>query len=190
MSSARASTLFGELIARALAGAWRDSPPPINISANELEKIAPLLLGSGAAALIWAKLRQSDLKDIPVALEFQQAYRLHSVQAAIHHSEIQDVIKLFDSAGVEPLLVKGWTVARFYPEMGLRPYGDIDLCLRPEQYEIAAAIMTTPEGEKYNVDLHKGFEKLDARNLDRLFARSEILRIGDANVRVLKLEDQ
>ncbi|HKP86122.1 MAG TPA: nucleotidyltransferase family protein [Blastocatellia bacterium] len=190
MSSARASTLFGELIARALAGAWRASPPPIDISTDELEKVAPLLFGSGAAALTWAKLRRSDLNDTPLALEFQQAYRLHSVQAAVHDSEIREVIKMLGAAGLEPLLVKGWAVARFYPEMGLRPYGDIDLCVRPEQYEAAAAIMSTPEGEKYNVDLHRGFEKLDEQSLDELFARSETLRLGDANVRVLKLEDQ
>jgi hypothetical protein len=190
MSQPRASTLFGELIARALAGAWRNPPPPLGISEDELEKVAPLLLGSGAAGLVWAKLRLSDLKDSPVALEFQQAYRLHSIQAAIHASEIQEVIKMFAAAGIEPLLVKGWAVARFYPEMGLRPYGDIDLCFRPQEYESAAAIMSTPEGEKYNVDLHRGVEKLDDESLDKLFARAQEIRVGETDVRALKLEDQ
>jgi Uncharacterised nucleotidyltransferase len=190
MPQACASTLFGELIARALAGAWRSSPPPLDISTEELEKIASLLLGSGAAALIWAKLRLSDAKGTPAALEFQQAYLLHSLQAAIHNSDVQEVIKLLDSAGVEPLLVKGWAVARLYPEMGLRPYGDIDLCLKPEQYEAATAVMSTPEGEKYNVDMHKGLEKLDDQSLDKLFARSQTIRLGEVYVRMPRLEDQ
>jgi Uncharacterised nucleotidyltransferase len=190
MSHARASTLTGELIARALAGAWRNAPPPLNISTAELEKIAPLLIGSGAASLMWAKLRLSELKDTPVALEFQQAYRLHSIQAAIHESEIPIVLKMLRSAEVEPLLVKGWAVARFYTEKGMRPYGDIDLCVRPEHYRAAEAMASSPEGEKYNVDLHEGLEKLDDQSLDDLFARSETLRLGDVDVRVLRLEDQ
>jgi len=74
--------------------------------------------------------------------------------------------------------------------MGLRPYGDIDLCFRPEHYEAAAAVMSTPEGEKYNVDMHKGFEKLDDQSLDKLFARSQTIRLGDVDVRILRLEDQ
>lgn len=99
-------------------------------------------------------------------------------------------MKLYGAAGGDPLLVKGWTVARFYPETGLRPYGDIDLCFRPEHYDKAEAIRNSGEGTKYNVDLHKGFEKLDYQSLDALFERSEILRLGDVDVRVLKLEDQ
>ncbi|MGA9772816.1 MAG: nucleotidyltransferase family protein [Blastocatellia bacterium] len=180
----------GSLIAMVLNGSWRRSHPPLEISAEELDKIAPLLLGSGAAALGWWRIRNSHLHQTPAALQFQQAYRLHAVQAAIHESEIQAVMKLYNSTGIEPLLVKGWSVARFYPEMGLRPYGDIDLCFRPKHYDRAEATRNSPEGIKYNVDLHKGFEKLDDQSVDELFARSEILRLGDVEVRVLRLEDQ
>ena len=180
----------GSLVATVLNNSWRRTHPPLEISAEELDQVAPLLLGSGAAALGWWRVRNSPLQQTPAALQLQQAYRLHSVQAAIHESEIPTTLKLYASAGVDPLLVKGWTVARFYPEMGLRPYGDIDLCFRPEHYDRAAAIRSSPEGAKYNVDVHKGFEELDDQSLDELFARSEILRLGDVDVRVLRLEDQ
>ena len=33
----------GALIARLLAGAWRLSPPPLDLTADELTRIAPLL---------------------------------------------------------------------------------------------------------------------------------------------------
>ena len=180
----------GSLIATVLNGSWRRSHSPLEVSAEELDQIAPLLLGSGAAALAWWRIRNSPLQQTPAALQFQQAYRLHAVQAAIHESEIQTVMKLYGSEGLEPLLVKGWTVARFYPEMWLRPYGDLDLCFRPEHYDRAEAIRQSPEGAQYNVDVHKGIEKLDDQNLDALFERSEILKLEDVDVRVLKLEDQ
>jgi hypothetical protein len=190
MLRARASTQTGEQMARALARAWRHGLSPLDLSAAELELIAPLLLGSGAASLIWAKLRLSAWPDQRVMREFQQAYRLHTVQAALHEVEIQEVITLFRAAGIEPMLIKGWTVARFYPEPGLRPYGDIDLCIRPEQYQAAVTLMRGPTGQSYNVDLHRGFEQVDDQPFDRLFARAELLPIGEVEVRALSQADQ
>lgn len=181
---------LGELIARVLRGAWRPIPPNLEISEDELNKVTPLLLASGAAALGWWRVRNSELRDTPAARELEQAYLLHTLQSAIHESEIRDWMKLAHDAGIEPVLVKGWAVARLYPEKGLRPYGDLDLCFRPEHFDAAAAIVGSPEGKKYNVDLHRGFEKLDDQCLDDLFARSQTRRLGDVDVRVLKLEDQ
>ena len=131
----------GRLVARVLAGAWCQSPPPVELSAGELAAIGPLLLGSGAGALAWWRIRGSALGTTPAALELREAYRLHSLEAALHERSIKTIVALLRSAGVEPVLVKGWAVARLYPEAGLRPYGDIDLCVRPEQYRQAAALL-------------------------------------------------
>jgi hypothetical protein len=181
---------LGKLVASALKGAWRRYPPPLDISAEELEMVAPLLLGSGAGALGWWKARQSDWKQTPAALQLQEAYRLHSLQSALHESKIKEVLTLFRSAGLAPVLVKGWSVARLYPEMGLRPYGDIDLCFRPEQFSTAEAALKRSTGKLYEVDLHEGFAKLDRMPLEELLARSKILMLGELEVQVLGLEDQ
>lgn len=190
MSEPAAKKKLGELVASVLTGAWRRSPPPLDISAEELETVAPLLLGSGAASLGWWRIRQTDLKRTPAALQLQEAYRLHSLQSALHEAQIREVITLLRSAGVAPVLVKGWAVARLYPEMGLRPYGDIDLCLRPDEFSTAEATLKGPAGKRYDVDLHEGFAKLDALSLDELLARSRTVSLGGVEVRVLGLEDQ
>jgi len=182
--------LPGALVAAVLAGAWRCPPPPPEITAQELKAIAPLLLESGAAALGWWRLRHSDLRASPAAVQLQQAYRLHTLQAGLHERDIQEVLPLLYSAGIEPLLVKGWAIARLYPEPGLRPYGDIDLCVRPEQYRAAQGVLKGPEGRKYYVDLHRGSEKLDGCGFDELFARSRAVRLGSVEVRVLAPEDE
>jgi hypothetical protein len=108
----------------------------------------------------------------------------------IHRTEIEEVISHLNASGIEPVLVKGWAVARLYPEEGLRPYGDIDLCLIPEQYELAADLLKSLEASKQMVDLHNGFSKLDAVRAPDLLARSERVRIGGAQFRVLGCEDQ
>ena len=90
---------------------------------------------------------------------------------------------------MEPLLVKGWAVARLYPERGLRPYGDIDLCVRPEQYAVAVTALAAPAAEPMVVDLHKGLPQLHRPSLDEVYERSRLARLGDVDVRILGPED-
>ncbi|MFY9609931.1 MAG: nucleotidyltransferase family protein [Blastocatellia bacterium] len=181
---------MGELVARVLRGAWRSDPPELDILEDELDQVAPLLLASGAAALGWWRVRHSNLRDTPAALELQQAYRLHSLQSALHESEIKYLLTRAREAGAEPVLVKGWAVAMLYPEMGLRPYGDIDLCFERESYPKAAAALEGLDRTKYQVDLHEGFSKLDDLSAAELLARSQTIQIGGEEVRVLGSEDQ
>ena len=185
--SEREST--GELIAEMLSGAWRGDPPPLNISADNLERIGPLLLKSGAAALCWRRLRGSDGAASPIFTELQQVYRLQILQARIDQLKIEQVFELLRCAGIEPILVKGWAIARCYPEKGLRPYGDIDLCVREEQFASAQATLNSPDGRRFSVDLHKGLAKLGGGSMDKLYARSQVLRLGDTDVRVPAEED-
>jgi len=123
-ATAKARLRRGELVAAALAGAGAFHRPPC--SPAELAEVTPLLLGTGGGSLGWWRVRSSGCRTSPQALELQPAYRLETLQAARHEREIQQTITLLRSSGLEPLLVKGWAVARLYPEPGLSPYGDID----------------------------------------------------------------
>ena len=178
----------GKLVAAALNGAWRRTQPPPNLSPAELAEITPLLLGSGAAALGWWRVRHSKLQSCPAALQLKQGYRLHILQTAIHESQIQKAFAVLRSTGVEPLLAKGWAVAQLYPEQGLRPYGDIDLYVRPEQHRAARIALSTsvPRGP---VDLHRGFHELDDRSFEELCGRSRQGNLGGVEVRMLGPED-
>lgn len=190
MTENGATRSLGGVVAKVLAGSWRAIPPHPDVSAQELKLLTPLLLKSGAASLAWRRIRNSPLNECEAALELRSAYQLHSLQAAIHKTEIEEVILLLNSAGVEPVLVKGWTVARLYPEEGLRPYGDIDLCFGPDQLQKAMEVLNRPEARKYSVDVHEGFGKLDELSEDELMSRSEPARLGAAKFRLLGPEDQ
>lgn len=185
----RSRALRGGLVAQLLAGAWRGSPPQPPNSARELEEIATLLLKSGAGSLAWYMVRDSDLRSAPVADQFHQIYRLHTLEAALHLRALKEVIPFLRGFGVEPLLVKGWEIARRYPELGMRPYCDIDLCVLPDDYASADAALNSPEGRGCNVDLHVGFGKFYDRRTDEVFSRSQLVKLGDLDVRVLGAED-
>lgn len=80
-------------------------------------------------------------------------------------------------------------MARLSRAPGLRPAGDIDLCVRPEQYEKAQRVIQKTEARRSHIDLHKGFAKLDLEKIDCLFARSQLVKVDETEVRVLGAED-
>jgi hypothetical protein len=176
-------------VAQLLAKAWRCSPPRLAHSAEELAEIAPLLLKSGGGALAWCRVRNSEMRASAVGIQLQQAYRFHSLQEALQQHRLKQIMRLFRSSGVEPVLVKGWAIARLYREAGLRPYGDLDLCVLPDQYEAARETLKDPESQACNVDLHLGFGKFYDRQPDDIYARSRLIKLGDVDVRVLSAED-
>ena len=173
--TAEEKTRRGRLLAELLAGSWRCTPPAA--SEQELAEIANLLTTCGAGGLAWCRVRGSDLNSGPIAELFQAQYRFQSLKAALHERSLKKVIPLLRSAGVEPLLVKGWAIARLYPEPGMRPYIDLDLCVRPDDYAHASEVL---RGDDCNVDLHNGFGKFYDRRTDEIFARSSLVNLDGA----------
>lgn len=178
----------GRLVAATLAGAWRASPPP-TISADELASIAPMLLQSGSAPLAWWRLRHSDDDVAEVATELRNAYYWHSVEARLRERDIVVAVATLRAAGIEPILAKGWAVARLYPGPALRPYGDVDLCIRPDERAAAEAALAASPETGTPVDLHPKIVDMPDRSFDGLYERSCAVKLGDADVRILGLED-
>jgi hypothetical protein len=172
-----------------LAGSWRQALPALEITAEELVTVIPALLQTGAGALGWRRVQASHQHNSAGASELLQAYRIHAVQAVLHELQIKEAVQLLRSNGVEPILVKGWSIARLYVEPGLRPYGDIDLCVNPDQYLIAKRLTTDLAARDIRVDLHKGFVRFGNQSWDELHSRSHCVEIEGVEVRTLGPED-
>ena len=188
-SEAQSPVVRGRRVAQLLAGSWQQSPPACAVSPRELDELTPLLLSVGAGGLAWCRVRQEAARRTPAAQQLQQAYRFQALAAALHAHHLKAVIPRLRSAGIEPVLVKGWAMSRLYPEPGLRPFSDLDLCVLPEQYEKAGAALADSESQAGNVDLHLGFGNFDRRQTDEMFARSHLVRLDDLEIRVLSDED-
>lgn len=180
---------IARIIARILAGSWRVDPPPLELSELELVAVAPRLLETGAGALSWWRLRGSSLSGSTSGCELRDAYRLHAVQALAHEDELRQILSLFYRQGIEPILVKGWSIARLYPEIGLRPYGDVDLCVRSDEFERAKRLVANLDVISHPVDIHCEFEVFHNESWAELESRSEIANVVDVPVRVLGAED-
>jgi hypothetical protein len=180
----------GRLVAAVLSGSWRGPEfPPLDISEPDLDEVTPLLCSSGAAALGWRRVSRTPLRDSASAEVLHQSYRLQSLQVAIHQEKIGKVFRLLRQGSVDGILAKGWAAAGLYSDRDLRPAGDIDICVRPEQFKLAEEILRGPEANDCWVDLHKDFSEISESTFDDLFARSTVVSIGQGPIRLLGPED-
>lgn len=180
---------MGRLAARVLTGAWRADESPLDLGAAELELIAPYLLGFGGAELFWYRIRNSVHREASWAARLQEVYRYASVHVRLHETEVERVFTVLNDAGIDAILIKGWSVARFYPDPGVRPYVDIDLLVDPSDAERAQVVLLENDCEKYFVELHPGPKHLDEQPIADWFSRSVTVPLGNTMIRVPGHED-
>lgn len=115
--------------------------------------------------------------------------RWYLLQNKIHEARICEAFQLFRERGVEPILIKGWAIARLYPENRVRKYTDIDLGVPAADYSLATEILQSDAARKLNIDLHNEFRHLDIVAWGDLFNDSTLTPIGEYPVRILSPED-
>ena len=204
----------GALLATVLAGVWRDEPPLPAIAGEQLSRLAPLLVGSGTAGFAWRSIsRDADLKAAKGASELRNAHHHFAIQASVKGESLDALATEFSAAGLEPLVFKGWAIARYYAAPHLRPFGDLDLCAPPGRHTEAAALLgrhvsgtlhhdsqglvhltnnfqiEMSPGLAATVDLHADLKKYRCPSLEALFERSVPVRLSGGTVRVPALED-
>lgn len=189
MIEARRSITRVNLMASLLAGAWRKHPPASDCAVEELESMTPLLLETGAAALAWRRISHSELESSSAARQLHDAYRMHRLRAIIYKREVAEIFTILRSHSIEPIMVKGWAIARHYAEPSVRPCGDVDLCVRKEQYRAGLSVIENRASDSFSLDLHEGFSTLDDNSFEDLYARSELVELEGEPVRVLSAED-
>lgn len=181
--------MTGSLVASVLSTAWRQNPDPTDFSVSQLTEILQLLLGSGAGALSWHRVKRTRLRSSATALQLQQAYRHHTLEAARHERDITEILKLLKDNGIEPVLIKGWSIARLYPEKGMRPYDDTDLVICGDHYFAAKKVIQEQTLTEFSVDLHDGVDEFAFGKDDGFFEHSRLITLGEIDVRVPAPED-
>jgi hypothetical protein len=152
-------------------------------------EVVPLLAVGGAGGLAWHRVRATALRTCARTREWQQHYRLQALQAVERESALCALLPRLRAVGVEPILIKGFASACSYPEPGLRPSSDIDLCVPAEQVDAAvAALAAAPL--PWAVDLHADVPDLPGRPWHEVFRRSRLASLGEDAVRVLGPEDE
>ena len=180
----------GRELASILLDSWRTSPPDLCIPNRILSTSASLLTKGGCAALAWFRIRHHNaVSQIHVRL-YRDQYIASAVRAVLHETELCRLMHGLEAAGIRSILLKGWSVARLYPETGLRPSGDIDLWVDPEYRERADAIISNLSIAPA-VDLeHDQFRRFENRSFDDFYASCDTVYLGSTPIKVFRWEDQ
>lgn len=91
--------------------------------------------------------------------------------------------------GIDPIVIKGWAVARKYPKDILRTYADIDLAVSPDSFSQVRDLLRTDEFRGFGIDPHSGLRTLDTLSWNEIFDRSILVELNGENIRVLSDED-
>lgn len=204
----------GARIAEALSGAWRADPRLPIAAPDDLIRIAPIVLSTGAGPLLWERIGGlPSLADSKEVAGLREQYRTAWLFAAMQAEAIERIAGILEPAGLVPIIFKGWAAAQFYAVPALRPVGDIDLCAPPGRYTEMATLLAShandvPDsgldgdestivftlnldlpGQVTRVDLHRDLDRLHLQPLAGIYERSRLAPIGSANIRTLSLED-
>lgn len=109
---------------------------------HELPKQAEL---HGMAPLLWHHLQRLNF---PIPTETKRTLHALYLRHRAHYQHNQqvllDITKLFQSAGIRAILLKGLALAhQYYPEPDLRPVGDIDLLFKKDELLRALDCLTS-----------------------------------------------
>jgi hypothetical protein len=125
---------------------------------------------------------------IPMTQESND-FRWYLLRSKIQEGNIKKAFEIFRENGIEPILIKGWAAALYYPQNNDRIFSDIDLCVDPNQFQSARLIAEREDVKRLNVDLHNGFRHFDTVGWENLFDNTELKKIEDTEIRVLRIED-
>jgi len=189
MRGASSRISVGRLVAQIVAGAWRPGPSVPSITLAEAEALAPVLLSTGSAALAWHRLQALDFPLTEPLLNLREAYRKHLIDAAVHDVGMKDIFERARAAGTEPILFKGWALARLYPDSGLRPYGDFDLWVPAAELDTLYRAIPPGNDHAYCVEPHISFYPQFERSFDEVMSRSQLVQLDDVQIRIPCDED-
>ncbi len=165
-------TASAPLLAEALRGTFRAGPvaplllPPALVASAEV---------TGAEALI---LRRTTVAP-------SETERFQSLELLRRERWLVSLFSAFDAHGIRAATFKGWAIARLYGRPGLRPVGDVDLLVRPEDLTHARSVLPRLQGES-EVDLQADLARyLPDRSVEALLEASEEVPVPGGHIRVL-----
>ena len=109
------------------------------------------------------------------------------LETKVFEKNIAEKFNLLRSFGIEPIIFKGWAIARQYPIDQPRHSIDIDLSVEPKLYQKARRLLKR-ERPPF-CDLHRGFRHLDTLDWRDLYRNSQTFEIEKTKIRLLRPED-
>lgn len=123
--------------------------------------------------------------------EFTDDLRWNLLQRKAQEIKAVQAFELFREHNIEPVLIKGLAVGRFYPEFEPRLATDTDLAVSASDFDRANKLARSSAAidRGLAIDLHRELRKHDTADWDDLFQNSILIELDGGTVRVLRDED-
>lgn len=115
--------------------------------------------------------------------------RWDALQRKVQEARVIQAFALFRENNIEPILIKGFAAARYYPPSVPRLSVDVDLAVASVDYEAASVVCRSLTAEGLAIDLHNELRHLDTVEWNDLFANSQLIELDGGTIRVLRPED-
>lgn len=122
-------------------------------------------------------------------IEGSQQENLYQLMMKVQAERIRRAFVFFREHEIEPIMIKGWAIARFYPNPAERFSADVDLAVNPSVYPKALELTDRFLRGKLTIDLHNGLAQFDDLPYENLFENSELIELNETKIRVLRHED-
>ncbi len=163
-------------VAHPLAMALRDT---FRTQAVGPMSLAPELVRSAEVTGVEALLLRRR-EDVPSGTE-----RFQSLEYLRRERWLASVFTALESHGIRAVTFKGWALARLYGRPGLRPVGDVDLAVRPEDFGHARTVLAAFQGEN-EVDLQSDLSRyLPDRSPEALLTCAQAVEVAGGHIQVL-----
>lgn len=115
--------------------------------------------------------------------------RWHLLMTKTYERRISRAFTLLREQGIEPLLIKGWAAARFYPPDKPRFFGDVDIAVSSSDYERASKMAASADLAFLAIDLHRELRALDTLPWKDIVDHSDLIETDNGSIRVPCPED-
>lgn len=112
-------------------------------------------------------------------------YRIISYK--VYENKLKELIKILYEKGFDPIVIKGWAAAQYYPQPWNRNLGDVDLVFDTKKADEVKDVL--PEITDLPIDVHCGLRHLDTVDFEDLYEQSVLKDCMGVPVRCLRVED-
>ena len=113
--------------------------------------------------------------------------KVRLINYRVYETKLANLFCKLAEAGYEPILIKGWAAAQYYPKPWNRISGDVDMVFRPEEVRDVKKVLSGYAD--LPIDIHSGLRQLDTVDFEDLCKHSLIIDCHGTAIRVLRVED-
>lgn len=146
--------IYLKLLRAAIWGGELTSERVRELTSERVNDVIQLAASQGTGSLVFDQLLKLKELEIPAAVRMQM--KQQCVMSMMHQNSTMPILnqawQVLEEAGINPVLLKGFGLAQYYPQPHLRQWGDLDIYVGQENYHKACKALREVFKEAWHPD--------------------------------------